>query len=561
MAPHDETPAADAPAPAPEASAPSSAEAVAEWCRGAARWLYLGRRLSRDAAETLELREGLSLRLPELVREHAGLTLEVTPRAIVLGETPVFVAEHANDLSGSAGLEHELSWVLHRDGIRRLHFHPGFTDGAARALLDAVAAAAPACATHEDLVTLLWDADPGDLEWETEEASTVAAGAQGASASLGDLARPFDEPLPEAPAADLHLLWLELERDEAAHGAAFAARWRTEHERPFVERSAAFVRELLASDARPELAAVLTASLVSWLATATQRGDWAEAREALALVERVDPERRHAGPALEHAFSGLDASTITDRLDSDPHELQAQAFALAVRVGAPALPLLVAILGQSGRTRVRAGATTALAFAFADDPSPLAALLADPRWQVVRDAVFVLGQIGGPTVVPLLARAGRHVDARVRRAAVDALGQVPAAQAHPVLVAQLDSQDVRALRAALAMLARDPGPLTAAAVLSRVQAPEFAARPDEHRLALIDALPDLAGDAAVPALAQLLVNGGWFARPSAERDAAAQALHRLGTPAALGVLEQGLRHRAAAVREACALATTEGRAA
>ena len=557
----DDVPATDADCPAPEANAARTAEQLTEWCRDAARWLHLGRRWSRTAVETMTLRDQLALGLPEIVQAAGDVTLDVTPRSLVLGDVAVFIAEHANDADGGAGLERELSWVLHRDGIRRLHFHRGLTSEASRAFLDAVAQAAPACATHEDLVTLLWDADPADVEWETEEWNPVRADARAADAQHEPARFTCDWPMPEAPADDLSLLWLELQYDEARHVAAFAERWHQEHARSFGDRSATFVSEWLARDPRPETAATLADALVTWLATATQRGDWAEAREALALLESVDPERRHAGPALEHALSGLDAAAVTDRLDSDPHELQAQAFALAVRIGVPALPLMVAILGLSSRTRVRAGATTALAFAFAEDPAPLGALLADPRWQVVRDTVFVLGQIGGPAVVPLLAQAGRHVDARVRRAAVEALGQVPAAQARPVLISQLDSPDVRALRSALAMLARDPDPGTGEALLARVRAPEFQSRPEEHRLALLAALPDLVGEAAVPALAQVLTDGGWFARPTPERNTAAQALGLMGTAAARGVLEQGLHHRSAAVRAACEQALRAGTSA
>jgi HEAT repeat protein len=558
VSPHGEFPVTPARALDFTREAPPWADAVAQWCRLAERWLHLSRRMSRDASETRELRELLSLQLPDLVARHGDISLEVTPRALVLGETPVLIAQHANDKGGAGGLEHELSWQLHRDGIRRLHFRSGLTAEATRAFLDAVTTAAPASATHEDLVTMLWDADPAGIEWETEEAEGTAYAPPAAGREEPPRALECDWPLPEAPGTDPNVLWREIERDEAAHTAAFAARWRDEHERPFTERTEAFVAELRARDPRPGLSGLLVGSLVTWLAGATQRGDWSEAREALALIERVDPERCHAGHALEHALAGLDAPLVIDRLDSDPHPLQAQAFALAVRIGAPALPLLVAILGQSSRTRVRAGAATALAFAFADDPAPLGALLADARWQVVRDTVFVLGQIGGPAVVPLLARAGRHVDARVRRAAVEALGQVPASQARPVLLAQLDAQDARALRSALAMLARDPDASTAEAVIARVLSPAFATRAEEHRLALITALPDLAGEAAVPALTLCLHEGGWFARPSAERNAAAVALQQLHTPAARTVLEQGRRHRASAVREACERAVQGG---
>jgi HEAT repeat protein len=291
--------------------------------------------------------------------------------------------------------------------------------------------------------------------------------------------------------------------------------------------------------------------VVTWLATALQRGDWDESLRALEVLWRVDPGRGHAEEFLEHALGAVDAATITERLDGASAGEQGRFFAFAVSVGAPALPLLASVLAASEKARVRAGVTTALAHAFADDPAPLAHWLADTRWHVVRNIVFVLGQIGGPQVVPLLAHASRHLDVRVRRAAVHALGQVPPAWRRSVLVAQLDAQDPRLLSAALAMLARDPDARIADSLLARVVAPEFAARSEEERVLLLGALPELGGDTAVPALAQLIVRGGWFALPSPERTAAALALRRIGSLAARAALEQGLRHRSAAVREAC----------
>ena len=52
----------------------------------------------------------------------------------------------------------------------------------------------------------------------------------------------------------------------------------------------------------------------------------------------------------------------------------------------------------------------------------------------------------------------------------------------------------------------------------------------------------------MPALDELLVRGGWFARRSPERTAAARALARMDCAAARDALEQGLRHRSEAVR-------------
>jgi len=90
-----------------------------------------------------------------------------------------------------------------------------------------------------------------------------------------------------------------------------------------------------------------------------------------------------------------------------------------------------------------------------------------------------------------------------------------------------------------------------AALLARVMAPEFEARPDEVKAALVASLGEAAGEDVLAVLEELLQRGGWFARRTAERTAAAQALARLGTPAALAVLRAGLDARAEAIRASC----------
>jgi len=55
----------------------------------------------------------------------------------------------------------------------------------------------------------------------------------------------------------------------------------------------------------------------------------------------------------------------------------------------------------------------------------------------------------------------------------------------------------------------------------------------------------------VPALAALVQKGGWFARVTPQRQEAAQALFKIGTEAALAVLEEGIRSTHEAVRQVC----------
>jgi HEAT repeat protein len=448
--------------------------------------------------------------------------------------------------------------MLHRDGVRALEFAKGLTQAEAATFLDLLLHGAPADATDEDLVTLLWEGGFTHLAAVTEEADVVRLnpltgrpGSSGGPAPVGSAPLVDDWPQVQAPPVDVMRLWQSLRRNEAGAIAAFHEAWALERSEPFAVAAETLAASAVGSDTRPEMIEALTASVVTWIATSVQRSDWEQARGAHELLMKLDTSGRLGAEALTHALGSVDAHTITERLDESDVREQARLFAFVVHVGAPALSLLVSVLAHSGRSRVRAGATTALTYAFADDPSPLGVWLSDPRWHVVRNIVFVLGQIGGGEVVPHLAVAARHLDARVRRAAIHALGQVPHHLRRTVLLTQLDTADGRLLAASLAMLAREPDARVTEAILARVRNPEFETRPEEHRIALLSALADVASDQAMPALEELLLRGGWFARRSAERLAAARALVRLGTPEARSVLEQGLRHRSDAVREAC----------
>ena len=542
----------------PERERSPAAADVSSWLADAARLLAMARRLGVENTETRALQRRLVADLVLNVQRHGPLHLDVTPRSIVMGDDTVFAADHSNAPTGERGLERELSWILHRDGLRALKLEKGLTEAEAATFLDVLLLAAPGDATDEDLVTMLWESAFAHVGTVTEEANVVRLnpltgrpGSAGGPAPVGSAPLVDDWPVVQAPAMDAKRLWASLRQNEAQAGPAFREAWARERSEPFAAAAEALVLAALRDDARPEMLEALAASVVTWTATAVQRSEWEEARGAHELLKRLDPSGRLSAESLTAALGSLDAHAITERLDEADVREQARLFAFVVHVGAPALSLLMSVLADSGRSRVRAGATTALTYAFADDPSPLGTWLTDPRWHVVRNIVFVLGQIGGGEVVPYLAVAARHIDARVRRAAIHALGQVPHHLRRSVLLTQLDTGDGRILTASLAMLAREPDARVTEAILTRVRSPEFESRPEEHRVALLSSLADVASDQALPALEELLLRGGWFAKRSAERTAAARAIVRLATPPAREVLEQGLHHRSEAVREAC----------
>jgi len=310
------------------------------------------------------------------------------------------------------------------------------------------------------------------------------------------------------------------------------------------------LRQVASMSPDAETRSLLARAVATWLAGAIQRSSWSEAQETLELLREFDPDGTITHDELTAAITGLDAATITERLDASETDDQARFFALTVSIGKPALDLACSVMALASKSRTRAAACTMLCYLCNDDPELLAPYVIDSRWYVARNATFVLGQIGGERVLRLLELASQHPETRVRRQVVSSLGGVPPELRAPILLSQLDTRDPQLLAAALKMLVRKRDPEMARAILKHIEAPEFESRSEDNQRALFGALGEVAGDEAVPALEVLLNRGGWFARRTLQRLAAARTLHRLGTPKARAALESALRARSEAVRGA-----------
>ncbi len=388
---------------------------------------------------------------------------------------------------------------------------------------------------------------PTDAECEASVDSAPESGARAAAADAH-----FDDWLIPSQDASAAAVWHQLVFDEDRHVADFHDRWKREQAPTHAQQVREFVDEVRSADPSDDMRDAVLTSLVSWVANAVQHCDWSEAGQALDAVRTLDPDGTRTAESLTQSLAGLDRDVVAERLDAATSEEQARFFSVAVVLGKPMLDLLIHVLAQAGRARLRAAATTALAYTCGDDPDALRPYLHDSRWHVVRNVVFALGQIGGAAVTPMLVTASRHLDTRVRRAVIQALGQVPPAQRTPLLLQQLDTSDPMLLQHALQMMTREPDARAASALIDRISAPDFESLSEERRLALLQTLADVADDQAVPALDQLLHRGGWFARKSPERTAAARTLARIGSPLAMIVLQTGLTARADSVRLACA---------
>jgi HEAT repeat protein len=527
--------------------------------------------------------ESVAAGLADLLARHGTLRLRFSANEIQLGEEPVVrVSTRAPGDDQLRAPTDDLPFLFYRDGIRRITLLGGASRNEIDTLIQILRRVGSGADSQDDLVTLLWQTNLSSVQIDAvplEQAIYISThpGGEGSDAEakkgqvfawsptgseirsdLGQAAGTqglhrdtFDDwPLPEwwaeVPEAFEHL------ETAAEQGrSAFSSAWSLESAEEWSKAAPDFLRGLLALDDSEDMRRALARSAAAWLASALQKVSWDEVERALHVLNEFDPGRDLGGEELTASLAELDTQIMAERLDEGDAADHNRFAAIVVALGPPAIGFCVDIMSRSDKARARAATVTALSYLCPENPELLAPSLQDPRWHVVRNIVFVLGLIGGPGVTPLLRTVAHHPDARVRRQLVQTLGALPAEERTPLLLAQLDTRDAQLLASALNILTREKSPEVMQAILACIEAPDFESRDEGSQRALFGALAEIADDRAVQTLERLLHEGGWFARRTFQRVAAARTLRRIGTPAAMAVLESGVRARSEAVRAAC----------
>jgi HEAT repeats len=559
------------------------AQAAARWFNQLARAMRVCRLYPRDNPTVIQTQGQLLDQLNQNLAEHGTCRLKITPTEIwMIDEAIVHPPLNPEQMDALSAKADRLSFIFYRDGLRGLVFLPEIPASEFDAFFHAMVAADRGPTFHDDLVTLMWQAHASKIQIEAVPISqtiylsskrvlgsgrpslhglafSLAPSGEEIHSDIGQIVGSaqglhrdtFDDwPLPKTY-VDIPAAYEILTKGMQFVRSILLTEWSAERGVEWTHEVPAFYRRVLGLDPSPDTRAALAQSVVTWLASAVQRFAWSEAQTGLALLRELDPDGSLANEHLAVAFSGLDAGAIAEHLDESSAEEQAQFLALAVAQGPTAIDLGTTIMATGTKARTRAAATTLLCYLCSDRPELLAPYLADERWYVVRNTVFILGQIGGEAVVELLRFASAHPDLRVRRQVVVSLANVPPESRLVLLAPHLAASDLRLLSTTLHVMARHRAPETVRMLVRQLQAPNFESRGDDQQRMIFNAIAEMEDDLAVPALAALVQKGGWFARLSPQRLAAAQALFRIGTEKALTVLEEGARSSHEAVRQAC----------
>jgi hypothetical protein len=560
-----------------------AAQEASAWLRLLARGLRTFRIYRGDNPVVVTVRTQLATSLAENLSRFGGWQLRFTPNRVYLEDEPVIQPDPPPPGEEVVRqVHHDLPFIFYRDGIRRLTLLPGIPSSDIQSLFEALTIAGHGPNAQDDLVTLLWQANLTHVRVESvpleqtiylssrrtrkrqgparDEGQVYAWAPTGSDirADLGQEAGTqglhldtFDDwelpwKVPDVREAYARLLPL---MEEAR--VRFPAAWARECEVDWTEQAPVVMRRIHAFDPSDDARYSLSHATATWLAATLHDGRWSEAEHVLGILREFDPNGTHSSSDIGSMATSLDVGFLTEKLDEAEPEDHARFAALVVALGPAMIRLAIGVLAGSQRVRVRAAASAALTSLCAEQPELLAPYLTDPRWHVVRNVVFVLGQIGGPAVVGMLGTLTHHPEPRVRRQIIHALGSSPVEERTPILIAMLDAREPQILSAALQMLIREPTPEFQRALLERIQRPDFEYRSEELQRTIYGALAEIANDDAVPVLETVLHRGGWFAKRTLERYAAARVLARIATERARSALDAGLRSKSEAVRQCC----------
>lgn len=559
--------------PAEDCPGDATVKAVAAWINQFARTLKTSRLYHASNPTVVRFREELTAALTRLIDELGPVTYKFTADDILFEEVSLHPAKSRDD---------NLALPFHRDGVRALTFNPGTSARELDALIDALMLVTGQAQIDDDLVTLLWQANLRhvDVDYVPAE-SDVGAGSTdegGALVPWPTAAVAGEDDAPEAGGAtpeedaiapgtgsrsddwttgeltvEIEAGFEELDALAPDETGRFRDEFAAEHEVSLMTTAIAIAHAYLDAGATPEDRAELARFVPRMLRLAIGEGSWLEARGALALLRECGGDEWSVESFTQELFQPISVAATVEQLDRHESAQVVEFIALAKELGEPAAEWLNLALSESQHRRTRRLLAEAVTDLCRDNPERIAPWLADPRWYVVRNAVQVLGWIGGDAVVGLLRTAMRHRDPRVRREVVAALGQVDPATARPMLLELVPGADTRLFCSILHQLSFERDPATARMLIGYLQDAAFEQRPDDEKRAIYAALAAVGTDDVLPELEAELAKWNWLSRGiDAHRQAIARCVARVGTVRARALLERGVGSKRAAVREVCA---------
>ena len=440
---------------------------------------------------------------------------------------------------------------MYADGIRALRLEEGIEPSELRTLVEILGR--PAAEDDEDdIVTRLWSAELPHVTYLLAEvppdgdAAPLGAGLTGSRAVQEGALRRYAAELAAAPPAPLlpppSNQIFSLSEEEIATLQELLAR---DERRTPLEDMASILEAVIAAEQEAavleeflEIVARLCGDLLI-----TGRAD--QAVELLSMLARTAARAGlppgHAariGATRERVVTADVLKGLSRQLATGEGIEREQLRALVAGLGSSAIEPFCRILGDVPGKETRKVLIEALVDAGRGSPELFLPFLADSRWYLVRNTIYILRRIGGPESARAALRCAGHRDPRVRKEVLLYFDETGDPAGESVLLGFL-GDEVPSLRvAATRSLARRGSREAAERLLALTAAPGFAERERPEREAVWEALGALAPGRVFPTLRDMLLKRRWLARAQDLDDTACACagLKRIGTPEAIEAL-------------------------
>ncbi len=510
---------------------------------------------------------------------YAKLTFLVTRAELLCKDEVVYQAE--KESSGE-----NLAFKLYADGIRELVLHQELTQEDLAFFLDALWAGQDK-ENDDDIVTRLWQKNLAALTLVTaEEVAKVSSGSD-AFLKLNPLST-SDTTLRELLDRERKKKDAQSGNSETQNATRRTARFQSglvgyevteeelaalanEIEQESRQDSTTYILDVLTAILASEQSPVLLTKLCSlWghvITALVHAGKWAVLETVLSILheaEAVRPditeEHRHHIAAL---LSGLGKpehlKAIESYLNRTPNANTEGLSTVLLMMGPESVSLLCSLLANLEHSAHQAIVSEALQTLAKNHSEPILRGLTDRRPAYVRNLLAIVAKWNNPKFSEAVEKLVRYPDAQVRKDAIRIFGALkPTGSGTRLILCLSDAEDSVRI-AALKLLATGQYTAPFSQWTTILSEDNFLERPLSEKRAIYQAIRATCGDEAVPYWQGLFTEWAWTNRKKKEECAvlAAEALGKLGTPAAVATLELGQKKGSASVRQACTMALTQ----
>lgn len=340
-----------------------------------------------------------------------------------------------------------------------------------------------------------------------------------------------------------------------------AVQLRTESVRDDTAYVLDMMRAMLASEKSPVLLTELLDLCGEILKNMAELGNWKHLNTIVSVLRetkrRKDLTEEHQEKLSQWLDSLADPKTIEDIAQLLNLNTQIGTYELSgflQNFKPTAVPSLCVLLGKLKAKHHRLTLCDALTTLAKDTPELLTQGLTDSRWFYVRNLVYVIGKLGNPRLAEAVLPLTAHQDKEVRKEALRTLEILRPSGSDNRLVSLLNDLDKSVRLEALNLLKVGQyrtGFSTWAPIVGHEQ---FLRRSSAELRACFEVMGQTARDEAVPYLQQLVTQRLWPHRKMRQEigTLAAEALGRIGSPAALAALATGQKRFNRVIRKACA---------